>query len=337
MVVTANYRLAPRDPWPAQIQDAMRVLGWIKRNARAYGADPGRVVVSGGSAGGHLAALLALTSQEETWRPADVPGVSDWDIAGAISLYGVLEMTGDERHWSGLGAGLRRLLEDRVVQVPFEQDPERYRAMSPLSRVHEAAPAFLVVQGTTDTLVDVNVARGFVQRFAEVALAPIYYLELPLTQHTFDLTASARTSAVTRAALAFAESVAPPSPPPSVWRTYRQAASGLRVQVQGEWLEATEAAARLGAFGVVLADNPASRRLSEEENARRREALEAVLGARGVTRQPARVERRGEWPEERGVAVCGRAPDFLRALARAFGQAGLYLVSAEGVIELVAA
>lgn len=207
VVVTANYRLAPRDPWPAQIEDVTRALSWVKKNVAGHGGDPTRVVVAGGSAGGHLAALLALSSEDPTWRPPDVEGVSDWRLRGAIPFYGVLEMTGDERYWRGLGAGIRRLLEHRVVQVPFDGHEDLYDSLSPLSRIHKDAPPFLVIQGVVDTLVDVNVARGFVARFREVASSPIYYVELPLTQHAYDVTASARTSATTRAALAFAESI----------------------------------------------------------------------------------------------------------------------------------
>ncbi|HEY7931896.1 MAG TPA: alpha/beta hydrolase, partial [Acidimicrobiales bacterium] len=207
IVVTSNYRLAPRDPWPAQIEDATRVLGWIKKNVAVYGGDPARVVVAGGSAGGHLAALLALSSDDPTWRPGDVTNVSDWSVRGALSFYGVLEMTGDERHWRGLGRGLRGLLESRVVQRPYTGNEALYEALSPYHRIHEGAPAFLVVQGVNDTLVDVQVARSFVARYLAIARAPIYYVELPCTQHAFDVTASPRTSATTRAAVAFAESV----------------------------------------------------------------------------------------------------------------------------------
>jgi hypothetical protein len=64
IVVAINYRLAPGFPWPAQIEDVTRALGWIKKNIATYGGDPDRVVVAGGSAGGHLAALLALTSHD---------------------------------------------------------------------------------------------------------------------------------------------------------------------------------------------------------------------------------------------------------------------------------
>ena len=207
VVVTANYRLAPGSPMPAQIEDATRVLSWVKKNIASYGGDPSRVVVSGGSAGGHLAALLCLTTNDETWRPKDVSGVADWSVRGCIPYYGVLEMTGDETHWNGHGKGLMHLLENRVVKQKYKDNEALYESLSPMHRVTADSPPFLVIQGGNDTLVDVNVARGFVKHFADVASAPIYYVEMPFAQHTFDLTASPRTSAVTRAVVAFATSV----------------------------------------------------------------------------------------------------------------------------------
>ncbi len=59
----------PGHLWPAHIMDAKRVLGWIKKNIANYGGDPERVVVAGGSAGGHLASLLALSTREEWLSP----------------------------------------------------------------------------------------------------------------------------------------------------------------------------------------------------------------------------------------------------------------------------
>ena len=147
VAVSCNYRLAPRHPWPAQIEDVVRTLAWIKRNVHDYGGDPERVVVSGGSAGGHLAALVALAGDDAAWHPDDVGEMPDLSVRGAIPFYGVLEMTGDETHWHGLGWGLRRLLEGRIVQRPFVGHEALYESLSPHHRIHEAAPPFLVIQG----------------------------------------------------------------------------------------------------------------------------------------------------------------------------------------------
>jgi acetyl esterase/lipase len=205
VAVAMNYRLAPKDPWPSQIEDVVRALAWVKTSIGEFGGDAGRVAVAGASAGGHLAALLALSAEDPGWRPADLAMPDDWAIRACVPFYGVLEMTGDDAIWRGHGRGLSDLLERRVVQQPMAGHEDLYRAMSPMERITPQAPAFLVIQGTNDTLVDVNVARSFVARFRERAQAPIYYVELPFTQHAFDLTASPRTSATTRAVVAFLE------------------------------------------------------------------------------------------------------------------------------------
>ena len=202
--------------------------------------------------------------------------MADWSVRGCISLYGVLETTGDEEHWHGLGRGLRILLEGRVVKRTFEENEELYRQMSPMHQIHVDAPPFLVIQGGNDTLVDVHVARRFVDEFSRRALARVYYVELPFTQHAFDLTASPRTSATTRAAVAFALSVTSPRPSlsPALVAQYQAPPTELLVEVSsGEWVPALAAAGELGPFAVVSADNPFSRARRRGERAAPRRAL----------------------------------------------------------------
>ena len=330
IAVACNYRLAPRNVWPAQIEDVTRTLGWIKKYIATYGGDPTRVVVAGGSAGGHLAALLALTGEDPTWRPKDVVGVSDWSVRGAIPLYGVLEMTGDETHWRGLGRGLRILLEQRVVMKPYAEDPALYEAMSPFHRLHENAPPFLVVQGGNDTLVDVQVARDFVEKFRRVALSRIYYVELPFTQHAFDVSASPRTSAVVRAAVVFAESVAQRTPAlsPELLASYQAPPTELSVDLaSSRSVEATVAARELGPYWVVAADNPYSQVQARDENERKRDELAQVLLSHELVFRPSLArDPSGRWPDERGFAIFGTSESFVRNLAKSFAQFAFYFV-----------
>jgi acetyl esterase/lipase len=335
IAVVPNYRLAPRHPWPAQIQDVTRALGWVKENVASYGGDAERVVISGGSAGGQLAALAALSARDPTWRPEDMTDVTDWSVRGAMPFYGVLEMIGDETHWRGLGRGLRVLLERRIVQVPYEGNESVYRALSPLDRISADAPPFFVVQGRNDTLVDVQVARDFVDRFRDVATAPIYYVELPFTQHAFDITASPRTSATTRAAVAFAESVVTrPLLTPALVKSYQVPPTELVVKVSsGEWVGAREAARELGPFMVITSDNPFSSALRAEENARRRAQLFADLERRGVAhRETIGRDPLGAWPVEEGFALFDQSVDFARELARSWDQFAIYDVTKDHVL-----
>jgi acetyl esterase/lipase len=328
VVVTSNYRLAPYDPWPAHIVDAKRVLGWVKKFIANYGGDPERIVLAGGSAGGHLASLLAL-SESEDWRSEDQRDVTDWSVRGCVSLYSVLEMTGDEAHWHGLGRGLRVLLERRVVQQLYEDNHALYEQMSPLHRIHEDAPPFLVVQGGNDTLVDVNVARIFVDEFRARALAPIYYVELPLTQHAFDHTASPRTSSTLRAAVAFAESVARARPPltDELLASYQSPPVEVLVDESRGWEPARNVASRRGTFYVVSADNAFSTP-RDPGNELRRHELDELAFSRGLASLPAiGRDPLGAWPEEKGLAIFNQSEKFCRALARAFDQHAIYEVT----------
>ncbi len=334
VVVTCNYRLAPRHPWPAQIQDVVRTLAWIKCNVASYGGDPDRIVVSGLSAGGHLAALVALAPDDPEWCPEDLADVTNWSVRGCIPFSGVLEMTGDETHWHGLGRGLLHLLERRVVQQPYEGHEALYRALSPYHRVHEDAPPFLVIQGVNDTLVDVNVARDFVSRFREVALAPIYYVELPFAQHSFDVTASPRTSATTRAAVVFASAVSEPRPllTPERVASYRVPPTELLISVDSTWVDARKVAVDAGPFFVVTSDNPFSAVLSGDVNSSRRADLQELLGRRGITARASRArDPSGQWPDEEGVALTDVTLDFARHLAYVYDQFAFYEVTADAV------
>ncbi len=328
LVVTANYRLAPAHPWPAQIEDVTRTLGWLKQEVARYGGDPDRIVVAGGSAGGHLAALLALSGEDPTWRPEDL-AVEDWSVRGAIPLYGVLEMTGDEAHWRGLGAGLRHLLEHRVVQRPYEGHEALYRAISPLHRITPDSPPFLVVQGVTDTLVEVNVARGFVEEFRAASPSLCYYVELPLTQHAFDVTASPRTSAVTRAAVAFAEAVAHPRRPLDDDLLAAYAVPPTALAVAGE--DPVALAAREGDYVVVTSDHPNSVLVDDQVLAASRAELDALVARRGWrSRESVARDPSGEWPDEHGRALW-IDDESAGALARRFGQVAYYRVTPRGV------
>jgi acetyl esterase/lipase len=335
IVVAINYRLAPRYLWPAQIEDVTRALGWIKKNIATYGGDPDRVVVAGGSAGGHLASLLALTTGDSTWRPDEMSDVTDWSVRGALSFYGVLEMSGDEAHWRGLGRALRRLLTQRVVQLPYDGNENTYLALSPYERIRPDSPPFFVVQGTNDTLVEVNVARAFVTKFRAVAFAPLYYVELPFTQHAFDLTASPRTSATTRAAVAFAESVTRPRPPltASLIASYQVPPTQLRVECNGEWSDVADLVDELGPCFVVTSDNPFSQVLSPTDNEIRRRDLRTFLTARHMEFLESRArDSRGEWPDEVGVALFNVTRERARALALSWEQFAFYEVTTEGVV-----
>jgi acetyl esterase/lipase len=194
--VTVNYRLSPKATWPDHIVDVKRALVWVKAHIAEYGGDPSFVAVSGGSAGGHLCALLALSAGD----PAFQPGFEDADtsVQACVPFYGVMDMTSSPEA-SRFGHGLVEMLEKSVMKVKESEHPEVYRAASPTFRVRPDAPPFFVLHGQNDTLVPVGTARVFVERLRAVSTQPVAYAELPLAQHAFDVLASLRCQATTSA------------------------------------------------------------------------------------------------------------------------------------------
>jgi acetyl esterase/lipase len=206
--VACNYRLSPRATWPEHIVDVKQALAWTRAHAAEFGGDPRRfLAIAGASAGGHLAALAALTSDDESLQP----GFEDADtsVDACVSLYGVLDMTGDPALAGRQGRELIALLQRSVMKAPIATARTVYEAASPLHRLRADAPPFLVLQGTNDTLVPVEVARAFVRSFTGTCTAPIGYVELPLAQHAFDLLCSPRCTATTRGIATFLEALVP--------------------------------------------------------------------------------------------------------------------------------
>jgi len=190
--VSADYRLSPRATFPDHLIDVKRAIAWIRANGAAYGADPDFLVVTGGSAGGHLAALAALTPNEAEYQPGFE--TVDTAVDGCVAFYGVYDFT--DRHGIWPDEGLRRLLERRVLKVHLASARDAFEKASPLSRVHPDAPPFFVLHGTHDTLVPVEEARRFCAAFRYAARAPLVYAEIPGAQHAFEIFPSVRCALV---------------------------------------------------------------------------------------------------------------------------------------------
>jgi acetyl esterase/lipase len=203
--VAINYRLSPRATWPAHIVDCKRAVAWVREHIAEYGGDPGFIAVSGGSAGGHLSSLLALTPNEPEWQPG-FEG-ADTSVDACVPFYGVYDMTNDPELSGAYGPGLGELLERRVMKVRSTDDPVVFEQASPDHRVTSAAPPMFVLHGTNDTLVPLPVARHFVDRLRQVSRAPVAYVELPCAQHAFDVLASIRCRHTTMGAVRFLDGV----------------------------------------------------------------------------------------------------------------------------------
>ncbi len=201
LVVAINYRLGPRSRFPDPLVDVKRAVGWIRAEAGRYGGDPDFVIACGESAGGHLAALAALTAN----RPEYQPGFEriDTSLRGAVPIYARLDFT--DRFEVARSPDLRGFLVDNVMPCGYEQDPGLWDEASPIARVHPDMPPLFVVHGTHDTVIPVQEAEHFVREARLVARAPVAFAPLYGAQHGYDMANSRWTHPTAEAILAFGE------------------------------------------------------------------------------------------------------------------------------------
>jgi len=193
--VAINYRLAPRDAFPAHVIDVKQAIAWIKEHIADYGGDPDYIAITGGSAGGHLVALTALTPDDKGWQPGFEE--VDTSVQVAVPHYGVYDFAGS----TGLKNAVKmrdRFLGKRILRTTWEKNPELFEAASPILRITPDAPDFFVLHGSYDTLVPVEQARLFVEKLRQISKRSVVYAELPGAQHAFDIFPSIRSSHIVR-------------------------------------------------------------------------------------------------------------------------------------------
>jgi len=184
VVFNANYRLAPDAAHPAQITDCKRAVAWVKRNAAKWNGDPNKVFVMGESAGGHLSALLGVTSGTTHFLPPELAALGlasspdETRVAGCIPVCGVFDWEDTDGNSHALypayldsaQPGMTPFISRFVVQKGFnpKTQPE-FALASPVWHVREAVrqgvnpdvPPFMVVHGDKDELASYEDAKVF--------------------------------------------------------------------------------------------------------------------------------------------------------------------------------
>jgi len=170
-VAIPSYRLMPRNPHPAQIEDAAAAFAWVYKNVAQYGGDVSRLYLTGHSAGGHLAALLALDDRYLSKR-----GVPAGAIHGVATMSGVYDV-GELKEFQNA-----------------DDDP------SPLHHVHSQAPPFLITYCQWDYFGLPKQARDFATELTKkfVAARLVY---VPGQNHISEMINTLKADDVTARAL----------------------------------------------------------------------------------------------------------------------------------------
>jgi acetyl esterase/lipase len=184
VVFDLEYRLSPKATYPDQLADVKRAIAWIRAGAAAHGADPAFIAVTGGSAGGHLAALAALTAGDPAYQPGFE--AADTSVQACLPVYGVHDLL------DAAGRPKWPYLATHVLKVAPEDDPEGWRRASPVRCARAERPPFLIAHGGADSLVHPDDSRRLLAALRSAGGPPVGYAELPGATHGFDSIHSVR-------------------------------------------------------------------------------------------------------------------------------------------------
>ena len=204
VIMDVAYRLCPEVELYGMVGDVKRAVAWMKANAARYQVDPERVVLGGGSAGGHLALLAAYTPQLPQFTPADVQEY-DLSVRGVVSYYGPTDLHAVYLHLDltrtiglpkvevGLpgAAEMKKSMTDAgrmdtLLGGHLHQVPEVYELASPVAHVHAGCPPTLLIQGEPDVIEPAAATRVLYWKLVECGV-PAVNIIYPLTNHAFDL------------------------------------------------------------------------------------------------------------------------------------------------------
>ena len=176
--LSINYVLASTNKnisqptWPQNLHDCKTAVRWLRKNAERLQVDPERIGVIGGSAGGHLAAMLAVTGEKDGLDPKGPYGEFSCRVQCAVDLYGPADLSG-HRDISMFG-------KTRA------EAPELYRAASPVTYVDKSDPPILILHGTADRTVDIEQSKLFAAALKQAG-ARHEFIAVEGAPHTFHL------------------------------------------------------------------------------------------------------------------------------------------------------
>jgi len=180
---SVGYRFSPDIKFPQHLIDIKRALKWIRNHADEFGIDTDFIISTGGSAGGHLAALMALTPNESEFQPGFEQ--EDTRIQGCVPVYGVSDFSAPFSKKTPYPAKAKVL--KMVCGGTPETEPECYQQINPANWVSKNTPPFLLLQGETDALIPVQETQAFWHALQAEKVNLSALLTLPLVEHSFDI------------------------------------------------------------------------------------------------------------------------------------------------------
>lgn len=172
--VSVSYRLAPKDPFPAQIQDVKTAVRYLRANAKDLNIDPDRIGAFGFSAGGHLASLLGTSAGVKEFEGDLYPEQSS-KVQCVVNFFGPADLC-----LYCETPGIETAFFKAFLGGTSKTKPEVFAKASPVSHVSKDSPPFLHVHGTADLIVPVIHTEAFHEKLLKAGAKSEY---VPMKGH----------------------------------------------------------------------------------------------------------------------------------------------------------
>lgn len=175
VAMSINYKLRKRQgetTWPQSVLDAKAAVRWLRKNADRLGIDADRIGAMGGSAGGNLSAMLALTGPNDGFDAKTPYGEFSSRISCAVDFYGAVKLL--EYHDMKMFAKTRA------------EAPELYERASPVTYASAGDAPLLIIHGTKDETVPISQSESLVAALQKAAV-PHQFVVVTNAPHTFHL------------------------------------------------------------------------------------------------------------------------------------------------------
>jgi len=151
-VFSINYRLAPKFPYPDMVQDVERAVRYIRHNAKRWDADPSKIALVGGSAGGFLSNMVGLLNVPGNPSAMDPVDRESAKVQAVVTLFAQSSFA-----TVPLNANTHALL-DLLIQAKGEE--AALKEASPITYVSGNAPPFLQILGDKDEYIPYSEATN---------------------------------------------------------------------------------------------------------------------------------------------------------------------------------
>jgi len=186
-VAAINYQLSQHAVFPAQIEDCKAAVRWLRANAARYGYDPSRVASYGGSAGGHLAAMIGTTGGV---KALDVGAHLDQSsrVQAVVDFFGptdFLQMDAHRLDERSMVHDTPDSPESQLVGGPIRDNPDKVARANPITYVTKDDPPFLIIHGDEDALVPHHQSVLLEAALAKAGV-PVRFVTIPGGRHGGD-------------------------------------------------------------------------------------------------------------------------------------------------------